>query len=86
MRAKIQLQEKARRKRERIKMRGLPTPPGTQPRISSAGSQPVFKPMPRPVFWSPMDFVMAVTGLLGLRRLCRWRRSKQEMKEGKIEK
>ena len=87
MREKIQRQEKARRNRERIKMGGLPTPPGTKLRMPDVSGQPVFKEMPNPSRWSsPMDFAMLLTSILGLRRLERWKKSKQEMKEGKIDK
>ncbi len=50
---KIQIQERARRKRERIKtMFGLPTPHGTRPREHSDTGAPIFKPVPVPDFSS----------------------------------
>ena len=48
---KIQMQERAKRKRNR--MRGLPTPPGTHPREYRPSGTPIFKPMPRPGELSP---------------------------------
>jgi hypothetical protein len=47
---KIQIQERARRKRERIKMRGLPTPPGTKPREPWLPLKPAWQPMAFPSF------------------------------------
>jgi hypothetical protein len=41
----IQLQERARRRRERMKMRGLPAPPGTKPSVFMRTGEPIFKPM-----------------------------------------
>lgn len=40
----IQIQERARRKRGRIKMLGKPAPLGTPPRRFTAAGEPVFKP------------------------------------------
>lgn len=40
----IQIQERARRKRGRIKMLGLPAPLGTPPRRFTAAGEPVFRP------------------------------------------
>jgi len=48
-RYKIQVQEKARRKRERVKMRGLPTPAGTYPRAAVVTERPWFVKMARPI-------------------------------------
>lgn len=43
---KIQKQERAKRKRNMLKMRGLPTPPGTRPRKYTPVAEPGFKPIP----------------------------------------
>lgn len=48
---KIQIQNRARRKRNR--MRGLPTPHGTRPLEYRQSGKPIFKPMPRPGELSP---------------------------------
>lgn len=48
MQLKIQRQERAKRDRNRLKMRGLLTPPGRKPRAHEVMGDPVFKPGPGP--------------------------------------
>lgn len=45
---KIQAQGRARRRRNSVKMRGLPTPPGTRPREFRPSAEPAWKPIPVP--------------------------------------
>lgn len=40
----IQVQERSRRKKQGVKARGMPNPPGTRPRQFTATGEPVFKP------------------------------------------
>lgn len=42
-----QLQERVRRRKQRKKMHGRPTPPGTKPRVFKVVGEPVFKPIHR---------------------------------------
>ena len=75
---KIQIQERAKRKRSR--MRGLPTPPGTRPMEYRQSGKPIFKPMPRPGELGP-GFLEALN--LTLFRRLGWRRrpKTEEQKE-----
>ncbi len=43
----IQIQERAKRKRNRLNMMGLRQPPGTKPREYKPSGKPVWKPMPK---------------------------------------
>ncbi len=45
---KIQLMERANRKHRAMLAKGLPTPPGTKPRVYVPAGEPVFKPLPAP--------------------------------------
>lgn len=45
MSLKIQIQERAKRKRNRLNQGGLRTPPGTHPGVHKVSGEPVFKPI-----------------------------------------
>lgn len=69
----IQIQERARRKRERIKMRGMPNSKGTPPRRFTAAGEPAFKPTgPKPA--TAADFGRLATVLP-------WRKSPFEKRQ-----
>jgi len=65
---KIQIQNRARRKRNR--MRGLPTPPGTRPREYREAGAPIFKPVP--LYGVGPDFISTLNRFLNPRHW--WRR------------
>lgn len=62
-RLEIQIQERARRRREMKKMRGLLTPKHATQRWTKISSEPVFKSMPRKII-SPWDLALGFLSLL----------------------
>lgn len=66
----IQIRERAKRKKNRIKMLyGLPTPQGTKPRAYEPKGEPIFKPAP-----IPRPDLSHLFEVLNLRWLPWWRR------------
>lgn len=75
MLTKIQLQERAKRKRNRLNMMGLRQPKGTQPHISPKGT-PVFNPIPiRHPVTDMRGLVAGVNAFLAMMLLRRQRRA-----------
>lgn len=74
---KIQLQERDKRKRNRLNMMGLRQPPGTKPREYKPSGKPVFRPIPT----RELDLSRLLGGLNLLLRAPWWRpRQKPENK------